>query len=427
MSTLKQKVCGLITAMTLATAIVPPAYAASNWDDEIAQQEAKLQQMYNQKKEDEANELRDEVRQLKKQVSLLTQFDARAAYDALAQQINMMQEMLNKQMALYEKMMGEMSIGRQAQAEAEKAAQEAEERRARILARHTVREEYSADTPYNDNTGTGGIGGAYEPSLVPTGLGPVYDSDEDYFRSSPNTRAFLVNPGPSREVSYTQDSINSQGNSTMVFRYAPNQMYKIYCRPGFLTDMAFKKGETVTFVGGGDSSAWTISDTVVDGVPHIYIKPLVDSNTTNLIVNTTKHSYHILLNTSEDWYNPMVRWNYDNERNTENMIQRDNDNKISMGRVEGSVDSLNFNYSVSGNGSDAVARVFDDGKKTWIQFRGRPNDSLPPLFVRRRGNKALQMITYRIKDNYYMVDMVFDIAELHITENDIIKIKRNQG
>lgn len=427
MASLKQKVVGLITVLTLAAGV--PAYA-SDWDSEIAQQEAKLQQMYDRKKQEESDQLKDEVRMLKQQVSQLSAFDARAAYDALAKQLNMMQDMLNKQMEIYEKMMSEMNIGRQAQQTAEAAAQqEREDRMARIAAAREARAARYSETGDVNPVGTGGVGGAYDSPLVPTGLGgPVYDSDEDYFRSSPNSRAFLVNPGPSKEVSYTQDSINSQGNSTMVFRYAPNQMYKIYCRPGFLTDMAFKKGEQVTFVGGGDSSAWTISDTVVDGVPHIYIKPLVDSNTTNLIVNTTKHSYHILLNTSDEWYNPMVRWNYDNERNSENMIQRDRDNKISMGTLEsGSVDSLNFNYSISGDGSDSIARIFDDGKKTWIQFKARPNDTLPPLFVRRRGNKALQMVTYRIKENYYMVDMVFDFAELHISESDIIKIKRNNG
>ena len=38
----------------------------------------------------------------------------------------------------------------------------------------------------------------------------------------------LVNPAPGNErVSYTQDAINSQGNSTMVFTYAPEQLSKI--------------------------------------------------------------------------------------------------------------------------------------------------------------------------------------------------------
>jgi len=48
---------------------------------------------------------------------------------------------------------------------------------------------------------------------------------------------------------------------------------------------------------------------VVDGVPHIYIKPVVETSTTNMIITTNKRSYQLILNTS-NWYNPMVTWNY---------------------------------------------------------------------------------------------------------------------
>ena len=61
--------------------------------------------------------------------------------------------------------------------------------------------------------------------------------------------AALVNPS-SRRVSYTQDGANSQDNSTVIFKYAPNQLYKIYCRVGYLTDLSLKKGERITFGGG---------------------------------------------------------------------------------------------------------------------------------------------------------------------------------
>ena len=49
----------------------------------------------------------------------------------------------------------------------------------------------------------------------------------------------LVNPDNSyRSINTTQDAINAQGDSTMVFTYAPEQLYKIYCRPGYITDLA---------------------------------------------------------------------------------------------------------------------------------------------------------------------------------------------
>ena len=110
--------------------------------------------------------------------------------------------------------------------------------------------------------------------------------------------AALVNPS-SQRVSYTQDGANSQDNSTVIFKYAPNQLYKIYCRVGYLTDLSLKKGERITFVGGGDTSAWAVEKAVVDGVPHIYIKPTVETSTTNLIITTNKRSYQLILNTSD--------------------------------------------------------------------------------------------------------------------------------
>ena len=54
----------------------------------------------------------------------------------------------------------------------------------------------------------------------------------------------LVNPSAPQKISYTQDGANSQVNSTVVFKYAPNQLYKIYCRVGYLTDLSLKKDTT---------------------------------------------------------------------------------------------------------------------------------------------------------------------------------------
>ena len=133
---------------------------------------------------------------------------------------------------------------------------------------------------------------------------------------SVQNNAALVNPSGTRKINYTQDGANSQENSMVVFQYAPNQLYKIYCRVGYLTDLALKKDEKITFVGGGDTSAWAVEKATINGVAHLYIKPTVDTNTTNMIIATNKRSYQIILNTS-DWYNPMVTWSYGLEENAE--------------------------------------------------------------------------------------------------------------
>ena len=62
----------------------------------------------------------------------------------------------------------------------------------------------------------------------------------------------------------------------MVFSYSPNQLYKIYCRMGFITDLAFKKGETINYVGGGDTAGGCAQPAAValagDGRP-LQLKP----------------------------------------------------------------------------------------------------------------------------------------------------------
>ena len=47
--------------------------------------------------------------------------------------------------------------------------------------------------------------------------------------------AALVNPSRTQKIDYMQDAANSQDNSTVIFKYAPNQLYKIYCRLLFLS------------------------------------------------------------------------------------------------------------------------------------------------------------------------------------------------
>ena len=59
----------------------------------------------------------------------------------------------------------------------------------------------------------------------------VKDANEEISAYNP-----LVNPSVPQKISYTQDGANSQENSTVVFKYAPNQLYKIYCRLGYMTD-----------------------------------------------------------------------------------------------------------------------------------------------------------------------------------------------
>lgn len=244
--------------------------------------------------------------------------------------------------------------------------------------------------------------------------------DEGYFGDAASTK-YLVFPGPAANVSYTQDAVNSQGNSTMIFKYSPNQLYKIYCRVNYLTDIELKKGEHLSFVGGGDTSAWAVNSTIVDGTTHVYLKPVLPESTTNLIITTDKRSYQLILNTS-DWYNPIVKWSYDVEAQQESIIKKARDEKVVTGTLNVvSPAALDFDYNITGSGTKP-AMVFNDGVNTYIKFDGQAK-GLPPLFVRAKDKKQVELVNYKVKDNYYIVDRLIDMAELRYKDNEKVIIK----
>lgn len=245
--------------------------------------------------------------------------------------------------------------------------------------------------------------------------------DERYYGTAAS-RNFLVNPGgQGSDVSYTQDAINSQGNSTMVFSYSPNQLYKIYCRMGFITDLVFKKGETINYVGGGDTAGWSISKTSVDGVEHLLVKPVVETGTTNFFIATDKHTYQLIVNSS-DWYNPMVKWVYGQEAMAENLLEKKKNERIVTGKVNVSnIADMDFNYIASGNGNKPEL-IFSDGEKTYLKFKNIKNKQVP-IFIREKNRKEMSLVNYTVKDNYYIIDKVFDVAQLRESDTDIVTIK----
>ena len=59
-------------------------------------------------------------------------------------------------------------------------------------------------------------------------------------------------------------------------------------------------------------------------------------------------------------------------------------------------------------------RAFDDGQKTYIQFPPKVAvTEAPPLFVMGRNGDA-QLANYRVKGDWYIVDRLFDKAELRL-------------
>ena len=93
------------------------------------------------------------------------------------------------------------------------------------------------------------------------------------------------------------------------------------------------------------------------------------------------------------------------------------------------LEGLNFDYRLSGDNPDwKPVRVFDDGRQVFIQM---PSDiattDMPPLFVLGEDGDA-ELVNYRVRNNYYVVDRLFSAAELRIGTKDqtIVRISKGQ-
>lgn len=92
-----------------------------------------------------------------------------------------------------------------------------------------------------------------------------------------------------------------------------------------------------------------------------------------------------------------------------------------------SVEQLYFDYAITGDQPAwRPLRAFDDGRQTFIQFPASIGMvEAPPLFlVDREGTASL--VNYRVQGRYYVVDRLFDAAELRLglKHQDVVRISR---
>ena len=81
------------------------------------------------------------------------------------------------------------------------------------------------------------------------------------------------------------------------------------------------------------------------------------------------------------------------------------------------VDSLNFDYRIEGDNPPwRPVRAFDDGRQVFIEFPPAfGQGEAPPLFVVGDKGRA-ELVNYRIRGRFYVVDRLFAAAELRLGE-----------
>jgi P-type conjugative transfer protein TrbG len=224
-------------------------------------------------------------------------------------------------------------------------------------------------------------------------------------------------------------------NAVQVYPWSEAAVYRLVTAPGRVSDIALQAGETLVAVAAGDTVRWIVGNTSSgsgnDKQTHILIKPNAPGLQTNVIVTTDRRSYHLELSSTAQTAMMAIRWTYPaNALLAVAVPPPEARAAASPVTPQGlDVERLSFSYRISGDAPPwRPLRAFDDGRQTFIEFPASlGTGEAPPLFVIGPGHDP-QLVNYRVRGRFYVVDRLFDTAELRLgaKPQQIVHISRIQ-
>ena len=273
-------------------------------------------------------------------------------------------------------------------------------------------------------------------------------------------------------------------NAVHYYDYAPGVRYNAVAAAGYITTIRLRPGERLRSLSASDTAAYDI-DTVEEGTGAsattlILVKPKRAGTQSNWVVTTDERTYLVdLYVNAEPNFQSMVAWHYPLDGLRVELARRDEDrlaaekggagtgmniqaaggldllaagtdapatrsdgaDATAAGPMGMDLDDLNFGYVLlyqsrgrDGKERDAAPppwaplRVFDDGRKTFVQFPPAARHlELPPLFKLDHPEATrADLVNYRRSGDYLVVDGLLVAAELRAGEapQQVVKIVR---
>lgn len=232
-------------------------------------------------------------------------------------------------------------------------------------------------------------------------------------------------PTPIEVVALANDAARQRptrdafAQARQVYAYAPGAIFQLYASPTHVSVILLEAGETITGIAAGDTSRWMVTEVEAEAEEEpraiVLVKPQTSELSTNIVIVTDRRTYLVEARAvAGERYSAEIAWTYP---------ERD-------AAPSAAVAALSFDYrvrTVRGRAPLwAPSRVFDDGRRTWIEF---PADvaaaDMPPLFVITP--EGAELANYRVDGRRMIVDRVFDTAELRLGVRAPIIVRIERG
>ena len=269
----------------------------------------------------------------------------------------------------------------------------------------------------------------------------------------------------------TGEAVIIKESGAVTFPFGESQPV-VRCSTLRACDIELQPGEVISGVALGDSHRWIVSPLESGDpqrpTPHVIVKPTRYDMATNIIIATDRRTYHLGLvsppldavEKGELDYHRHVTFYYPAEmveqwanaeqlaarraRDAARQHQRSEQQHLARLTSEG-LDGLRFDYDVRTRKRGGFFRrlfqrrkpahfepvaVFDDGRQVFIRLSERARDGdLPVLLVTGPGGEPT-VVNYRVVDDWFIVDGVFEEAELVLgvgKHREAVSIERIDG
>jgi len=245
-------------------------------------------------------------------------------------------------------------------------------------------------------------------------------------KPAPEPKDPAVRVATANEAARVQPTRDGYINAVQVYPFTEGALYQVYTAPGQVTDIALQESEQLVGSGPVDTESGAGPSRKV----HILAKPTRPDLMTNLVINTDRRTYLLELRSTEKTYMASVSWQYPQDQLI--ALRRQNVEAQAAAPIQSGIDitRLRFRYAIEGDDAPwRPTQVFDDGAKVYIEFpRGIAQGEMPPLFVIGPEGGA-ELVNYRSRQNYYIVDRLFAAAELRLggDKQQKVRIVRTDG
>jgi type IV secretion system protein VirB9 len=210
-------------------------------------------------------------------------------------------------------------------------------------------------------------------------------------------------------------------NGVMYYPWDETFVYEIHTQPYRTTDIILEPGEEVLEMPFlSEEKVWEVVAGVSrkngQDVQHFFVKPSISNLTTSMIIITDRRVYHILLKSFNNRFMVMVQWNYppampftiksDKLNSSRNINSLTHDVTL----VDPAFLSFDYrmSYSIFKKPVWLPSRVYDDGRKTYIELDEKMLNMESPVLFNHRNER----INYRVHKNLVVIDELIEKVTL---------------